>query len=113
MINRGSICWVDLGAPRGSAPAKNRPVVIIQGDAHNASRLGTAIAAVVTSNTALASLPGNAFVPAAVSGLARDSVVNVTALVTVDKQDLDAPVGRLPGGLMADVDRGLRLLLEL
>lgn len=58
-------------------------------------------------------MPGNVFVPAAASGLPRDSVVNVTALVTLDKADLDDEAGRLPTGLMGDVDRGLRRVLGL
>ena len=113
MIRRGSICWADLGEPRGSGPAKRRPVLVIQADPFNASRLATTVAAVVTSNTALAAMPGNVFVPAAATGLPRDSVVNVTALVTLDKADLDDESGRLPAALMDDVDRGLRRVLAL
>ena len=113
MIRRGSICWADLGEPRGSGPAKRRPVLVIQADPFNASRLATTVAAVVTSNTALAAMPGNVFVPAAATGLPRDSVVNVTALVTLDKADLDDEAGHLPSALMDDVDRGLRRVLAL
>lgn len=113
MIRRGSICWADLGEARGSKPAKRRPVLVIQSDPFNASRLATTIAAVITSNTALAAMPGNVFVPAAVSGLPRDSVVNVTAIVTLDKSDLDDEIGRLPSSLMDDIDRGLRSVLDL
>jgi len=113
VIRRGSICWADLGEPRGSGPAKRRPVLVIQADPFNASRLATTVAAVVTSNTALAAMPGNVFVPAAATGLPRDSVVNVTALVTLDKADLDDEAGHLPAALMDDVDRGLRRVLAL
>lgn len=88
-------------------------MLIVQDDAFNASRLSTTLAAVITSNTALAGVAGNVFLPAASSGLDRDSVVNVTALVTVDKADLDAPVAHLPDHLMAAVDEGLRLILDL
>ena len=113
MNGRGSICWADLGEARGSKPAKRRPVLVVQCDPFNASRLNTTIAAVITSNTALAAMPGNVFVPAAVSGLPKDSVVNVTALVTLDKADLETPAGQLPASLMDDVDRGLRRVLGL
>ena len=113
VIQRGSICWADLGEPRGSRPAKRRPVLVIQADPYNASRLNTTLAAVITSNTGLAAMPGNVFVPAASSGLPKDSVVNVTALVTLDKTDLDDEVGQLPQTLMSDVDRGLRRILGL
>ena len=71
------------------------------------------IAAVITSNTTLAAMPGNVFLPAATSGLPKDSVVNVTALVTLDKTDLEAPVGHLPSSLMSEVDRGLHRVLGL
>jgi len=113
VIRRGSICWADLGEPRGSRPARRRPVVVIQADPYNASRLNTTLAAVITSSTGLAAMPGNVFVPATSSGLPKDSVVNVTALVTLDKTDLDDEVGQLPPTLMSDVDRGLRRVLGL
>ena len=113
MIRRGSICWADLGEPRGGRPAKRRPVLVIQSDPYNASRLNTTLAAVITSNTGLAAMPGNVFLPAATSGLPKDSVVNVTALVTLDKTDLDTETGQLPQALMSDVDRGLRRVLDI
>jgi mRNA interferase MazF len=113
VIQRGSVCWADLGEIRGSKPAKRRPVLVIQADPFNASRLNTTVAAVITSNTGLAAMPGNVFLPAAASGLPRDSVVNVTALVTLDKSDLGAQAGHLPASLMEDVDRGLRRILGL
>ena len=113
MSQRGSICWVDPGEAPGSRPAKRRPVLVIQSDPFNISRLNTTIAAVITSNTSLAAMPGNVFLPATVSGLPKDSVVNVTALVTLNKTDLETPVGHLPEALMDDVNRGLRRVLGL
>ena len=113
MTSRGSICLADLGEARGSQPAKRRPVLVVQADTFNASRLNTTIAAVIISNTALAAMPGNVFLPAAASGLPEDSVVNVTALVTLDKTDLEAPAGHLPTSLMSEVDRGLHRVLGL
>jgi mRNA interferase MazF len=113
VIRRGSVYWADLGKPRGSRPAKRRPVLVIQADPFNASRLNTTLAAVITSNTGLAAMPGNVFLPAAASGLPKDSVVNVTALVTVNKTDLNAETGHLPAALMSNVDRGLRRVLGL
>jgi mRNA interferase MazF len=111
VISRGDLYWVDLGETRGSTPAKRRPVLIIQADPYNASRLATTLAAAVTSNTALAAMPGNVFLPAAATGLPRDSVVNVTALVTIDKDDLDELIGQAPNYLLQEVDRGLRRVL--
>jgi mRNA interferase MazF len=110
---RGDVCWADLGEPQGSKPAKRRPVLVIQADPYNASRLNTTLVAVITSNTALAAMPGNVFLPAVASGLPKDSVLNVTALATIDKADLHPPVGRLPSSLMTEIDRGLRRVLGL
>jgi mRNA interferase MazF len=113
VIRRGSIRWADLGEVHGSRPARRRPVLVIQADPFNSSRLNTTLAAVITSNTGLAAMPGNVFLPATSSGLPKDSVVNVTALVTLDKTDLDAEAGHLPPSLMNEVDRGLRRVLGL
>src|SRR4051812_26664502 len=106
VIERGDLFWADLGPAAGSRPAKRRPVVVIQASSYNHSRLATVLAAVVTSNTAFATMPGNTFLPAAVTGLPRDSVVNVTALVTLNKSDLTDLIGSTPQSLMRDVDRG-------
>ena len=111
MIERGSIHGADLGPTVGSRPAKRRPVLVIQSDAYNASRLATVLIAVITSNTALAAMPGNVFLPAVATGLPRDSAVNVTALATLDRADLAEVVGRVPTALMQEVDRGLRRVL--
>lgn len=113
MIRRGSICWADLGEPQGSRPAKRRPVLVIQADPFNVSRLNTTLAAVITSNTGLATMPGNVFLPATSSGLPKDSVANVTALVTLNKADLGTEAGHLPAALMSEVDRGLRRVVGL
>lgn len=113
VIERGGIYWVDLGAPQGSRPAKRRPVLVVQFDAYNTSRLNTVIAVVITSNTALAALPGNVFLPASATGLPKDSAVNVTAVVTLDKTDLVEHVGTLPDYLITDIDRGLRRVLDV
>ncbi len=113
VIERGGLYWADLGPAVGSAPAKRRPVLVIQAGSYNDSRLATVLAAVITSNTVLATMPGNTFLPAAVTGLPRDSVVNVTALVTLNKTDLTARIGTTPQSLMSEVDRGLRRILDL
>jgi mRNA interferase MazF len=113
VIHRGGVYWADLGEASGSKPAKRRPVLVIQSEPFNTSRLGTTVAAVITSNTRLATMPGNVFAPAAATGLPRDSVVNVAALVTLDQTDLGTPAGYLPDSVMDEVDRGLRRLLSL
>jgi mRNA interferase MazF len=111
VIQRGGIYWADLGDKVGSRPAGRRPVLVVQSRPYNVSRLNTVIAAVVTSNTGLATMPGNVFLPAVASGLPRDSVVNVTALLTLNKAELDGPLGHMPDELMHDIDRGLRRVL--
>ncbi|HET8642982.1 MAG TPA: type II toxin-antitoxin system PemK/MazF family toxin [Pseudonocardiaceae bacterium] len=113
MIRRGDIHWVDLGDMTGSRPGKRRPVLVVQSTPYNTSRLATVIAAVITSNTGLAAMPGNVFLPAVATGLPRDSVVNVTAIVTLSKDEIDRPVARVPDGLMFEVDEGLRKVLGL
>lgn len=113
MIRRGELWWADLGEPRGSAPARRRPVVVVQADSYNRSALQTAVVAALTTNLRLAVLPGNVFVPSPTGGLETDSVVNVTELAAVDERYLDSRIGALPLHLVADVDRGLRLVLNL
>lgn len=113
MIQRGDICWVDLGEPAGSRPAKRRPILVVQADSYNASRLATVVAVVISSNTTLAAMPGNVFLPAVSAGLRRDSVANVTAVITVDRADLGEPVSQLPESLMHEIDQGLRKVLGL
>jgi len=113
VIARGGVYWADLGEVTGTPPAKRRPVLVVQSDAYNASALSTVLAVVLTSNTALAAMPGNVFVPATASGLPRDSVVNVTGIVTLDEDDLTEMDGQLPSYLLADVNQGLRRVLDL
>lgn len=113
VIERGAIYWVDLGAAVGSRPAKRRPVVVISADTYNRSRLATVVALVITSNTSLATMPGNVFLPAPASGLPRDSVVNTTGVVTLNKTDLSEPAGVTPLTLLREIDRGLRGSLDL
>lgn len=113
MIVRGELWWADLGLPRGSAPALRRPVLIVSGDRYNASRLTTVSVVVLTSTMGLAALPGNVTVPADVSALPKDSVINVTQLATIDRAQLEERVGGLPPWLMAQIDDGLRRALDL
>jgi mRNA interferase MazF len=113
VIVRGSVWWADLGLPRGSAPALRRPVLIISDDRYNASKLRTVTVAVLTSTQRLAALPGNVRVPADVAGLPKDSVVNVTQLVTIDREVLEEQTGTLPPWLVSQIDDGLRRALAL
>lgn len=115
MIQRGAIFWVDLGAPSGSTPAKRRPVLVISADAFNRSRLRTVLVAATISNAAEATTRQRVLPGAHVTGLAKDSAVNVTQLVTLDRSELEGQqqAGEIPGYLMSDVDAGLRMVLSL
>lgn len=113
MIGRGDLWWADLGLPRGSAPALRRPVLVISADPYNRSRLRTVTVVVLTTATQLAALPGNVVVPADVSGLPHDGVVNVTQVATIDRVVLEERIGALPDWLLAQVDAGLGRALGL
>jgi mRNA interferase MazF len=113
VIERGAIYWVELGNPLDSAPAKRRPVLVVQSDNFNKSKIATIVVAILTSNTKTAEFAGNVFVPASASGLSKDSVVNVSQLVTLDRSSLGDHVGKLPEYLAGDVDSGLRRVLSL
>lgn len=113
VIQRREIWWADLEEPRGSEPGFRRPVLVIQADSFNRSKLRTAIAVVLTSNTRLLDAPGNVLVPTTESGLPKDSVANVTQIVTLDEDYLTERVGRIPSKLMARIDAGLKLVLDL
>jgi len=112
-ISRGDVWWADLPEPVGSGPGYRRPVLIIQDDAFNRSRLSTVIAVVLTSNLRLLDAPGNVLLTARASGLPRDSVANVSQVVTLDRTVLTERVGRLAPALMTQVSDGLRIALAL
>ncbi|MBZ5521455.1 MAG: type II toxin-antitoxin system PemK/MazF family toxin [Acidobacteriia bacterium] len=112
-MTRGEIWWADLPDPRRSEPGFRRPVLVIQANSFNRSRIQTVIVAVISSNLRLAEAPGNLLLPAGATGLPRDSVVNVSQLLTLDRAFLTEHVGKLPSRMQAEVDTGLRLVLEL
>jgi mRNA interferase MazF len=110
---RGDVIWAALPAPRGSEAGFRRPVVVVQADAFNRSRIATVIVAPLTTNLALAAAPGNVRVSARGAGLAKPSVVNVSLVRAIDRALLGALAGRLRSDLMARVDDGLRVVLGL
>jgi len=110
---RGEIWWAELRPPAASEPGYRRPVLIIQADSFTRSRISTVIAAVLTSNLRLADAPGNVLVKRSRSGLSKDSVVNVSQLVTIDKSFLVQRSGKLGNDAVTKVDEGLRLVLAL
>lgn len=112
-MKRGEVWWAALSAPSGSGPGYKRPVLIVQSNAFNSSRIGTVVVAVITSNVALADAPGNVRVSKSDSGLPQLSVINVSQLITLDKSTLTAKVGLLPADVLGSVDEGLKLVLAL
>lgn len=110
---RGEIWWAELGEPSGADPGFRRPVLIVQSNAFNKSRISTIIAAVLTSSMRLLDAPGNVLISQKVSGLPKDSVANVSQLVTIDRAALEERVGSVPKGTMRRVHDGLRLALDL
>lgn len=112
-MNRGEVWWASLPAPAGSGPGFRRPVLIIQSNPFNESRISTVVIAAVTSNLALGDAPGNVRVSRGESGLKLPSVVNVSQVLTIDRRLLTAKVRSLPGPVMQSVDEGLRLVLGL
>jgi mRNA interferase MazF len=112
-MKRGEVWWASLREPSGSEPGYRRPIVIIQSDDFTVSRIDTVIGAVLTSNTRLAFAPGNVFLRRREAGLRRDSVINVSQLLTLNKATLTERLGRLSPRRLQEVDAGLRLALAL
>ena len=112
-MRRGEIWWAALPVSRGSEPGFRRPVVVVQADSFNQSRIQTLIVAVMTTNLKLAAVPGNVRLDRAEGGLQEESVVNVSQLLTIDKGYLDERLGSLSVARMAAIDDGLRLVLSL
>ena len=110
VVERGSIWWAELSAPRGSGPGFRRPILVVQADAFNRSAIQTVIAVVLSRNMRLLDAPGNVLVPARLAGLPKDSVANVSQVITVDKCDLTDLAGRLDESSLRRVDAGLRLV---
>jgi mRNA interferase MazF len=112
-VKRGEVWWASLPDPVGAGPGFRRPVLVVQSNPFNESRIPTVVVAIMTSNLGLAEAPGNLRVSRSDSGLPRTSVVNVSQLVTVDKSVLTTRVRALPSPVMQHVEDGLRLLLGL
>ncbi|MGA9278511.1 type II toxin-antitoxin system PemK/MazF family toxin [Ilumatobacter sp.] len=113
MIGRGEIRCASLGEPAGSAPGERRPVLIVSTDTCNLSAIGTVIVVAITGNLVFAEAPGNVALPSETTGLPKDSVANVSAVVTLDKRTLGEPVATLDAATMSLVDDGLRRALQL
>jgi mRNA interferase MazF len=110
---RGEIWWANLPEPVGSEPGYNRPVLVIQDDTFTQSNINTIIVVIITSNLNLAAAPGNVLLPRAASGLPKDSVANVSQILTLDKKFLVERIGSIPDELQLEIDDGIRTILYL
>ncbi|MBN2352384.1 MAG: type II toxin-antitoxin system PemK/MazF family toxin [Spirochaetales bacterium] len=112
-MNRGEIWWASLDEPRGSSPGFRRPVLVVQADAFNHSKIGTVLCAIITSNVRLADAPGNIFISSKDSGLPKDSVINISQIVTLNKEDLTDFVKKVRTVVMRDVENGIRIIFDI
>jgi mRNA interferase MazF len=113
MVKRGQIWWAELPEPQASEPGYRRPVLIIQANEFNNSRICTVIVTAITSNLRLAEAPGNVLLPRAQSSLPKDSVINVSQILTLDRSFLTEQINALSTSVMRQTDEGLRLVLGL
>jgi mRNA interferase MazF len=112
-IRRGEIWWASLPEPVASEPGSRRPLLVVQSDSFNRSRVQTVLAVVLTTNLDRADAPGNVFLSRKETGLPKDSVANVTQVVTADRRFLTERVSVLPARRLAEVGSGLLLVLDL
>ena len=111
VVGQGDVCWADLGEPMGSAPGFRRPVVVVQCDALNRSRIATVVCVPLTSNVKWANAPGNVLLKAGLTGLTKDSVANVSLMVALDRDQLTERVGQLPPRHLTAVINGVNAIL--
>ena len=111
VVSQGDVWWADLGAPTGSAPGFHRPVVVVQGDAFNRSRIATVVCVPLTSNLRWAEAPGNVVLGARTTRLPKDSVANVSQLVTLDRSTLQEHIVKLPPRRIEAILSGIDVVL--
>lgn len=111
-IHQGEIYWIELDPPRGSEPGYRHPHVVVQNNLFNASKIGTVVVCALTSNLKRGEAPGNVLLKKGEANLKKDSVVNITQLVTVDKTDLIEQIGTLSPSRVRQIIDGIRLLTE-
>jgi mRNA interferase MazF len=112
-MQRGDIWWANLPAPASSGPGYRRPVLVVQANAFTQSRIATIVVIVISCNLRLAAAPGNVLLRTSESGLPKDSVVNASQIVTIDKLILDEYIGHVSLRTLEAVEQGLRLVLDL
>lgn len=112
VINQGDLFWVNLPDPLGSVPGFRRPHVVVQNNVFNHSQINTTVVCAITTNLQRANSPGNVRLFKGEGNLPKASVVNITQLVTVDKQFLVEKIGTLPKERISQIIEGLKLLTE-
>jgi mRNA interferase MazF len=113
VVSRGEVWWAELPDPTGASPGFRRPVLIVQADAFNRSRIGTVVVLALTTSMRLLDAPGNVLLLAGMSGLPKDSVVNVSQVITLDRSLLSERTGKVGRIDMERIGDGLRLVLGL
>lgn len=111
VIAQGEVWWADIGEPTGSMPGFRLPVVVVQGDGMNRSRIGTVVCVPLTSNLKWTNAPGNVLLRTRLTGLSKDSVANVSSIVTLDKNQLTEPPGKLPKRQLEAILSGIDVVL--
>lgn len=111
VIAQGEVWWADLGEPVGSEPGFRRPVLVVQGESLNQSRIATAICVPLTSNLKWGDAPGNVLLKSKTTGLPKDSVANVSQIVTIDRDMLTERTGKVQRKHLELVFAGLDLVL--
>lgn len=111
VISQGEIWWADLAEPAGSEPGFRRPLVVVQGEALNRSRIATIVCVPLTSNLKWAEAPGNLLLPARLTGLPKDSVANVSQIVAIDRAMLIEKAGKLSSAKLSLVLLGIDIVL--
>lgn len=112
VVGQGEVWWADLAEPRGSEPGFRRPVVVVQGDALNRSKIATILCVVLTSNVRWADAPGNVLLSAKATGLPLDSVANVSQIVTLNRDALIERTGKVSRAKLELVFSGIDTILE-
>ncbi len=113
VVHRGEIWWASLIQPSGPEPGYRRPIVVVQSNDFNSSHIRTTVVVVITSNLNLAKAPGNVLLKKKQTGLSKDSIANVSQIVTLDKTYLTEKIGNLTSGQLNKVEDGLKLVLSL
>jgi mRNA interferase MazF len=112
-VKRGDLYWANLGDPIGNEPGYRRPVIVIQSDLFNGSTIPTVLVIPLTSNLAVAKAPGNVKLTAKETGLKRDSVANVSQIISINRTRLDGVISTLDPSVMFMIDNGIRLVFDV